>query len=67
MSANISEGLSIYLQAPIAYNVNVSTFRPFESTLAPPFDYNAFMASTNAVSEQQSADDDEEECTNKED
>ncbi|KAL4570860.1 hypothetical protein LXL04_026523 [Taraxacum kok-saghyz] len=53
--------------AQIIPNVNVATFRPFESTPAPPFDYNAFMASTNAVSEQQSADDDVEECTNGED
>ncbi|KAL4566172.1 hypothetical protein LXL04_030282 [Taraxacum kok-saghyz] len=48
-------------------NVNFATFRPFESTPAPPFDYNAFMGSTNEVSQQQSEDDDEEECTNEND
>ncbi|KAL4591243.1 hypothetical protein LXL04_004199 [Taraxacum kok-saghyz] len=48
-------------------NVNVATLRPFESTPAPPFDYNAFMGSTNEVSQQQPGDDDEEECTNEND
>ena len=48
-------------------NVNFATFRPFESTPAPPFDYNAFVGSTNEVSQQQSEDDDDEECTNEND
>ncbi|KAL4573506.1 hypothetical protein LXL04_020315 [Taraxacum kok-saghyz] len=41
-------------RAQIIPNVNVATFRPFESTPTPPFDYNVFMGSTNEVSQQQS-------------
>ncbi|KAL4579492.1 hypothetical protein LXL04_015641 [Taraxacum kok-saghyz] len=48
-------------------SVNFATFQPFESTPAPPFDYNAFVGSTNEVSQQQSGDDDEEECMNEND
>lgn len=37
-------------------NANLANFPPFESTPTSQFDYNAFLATTNQVSSQQSGD-----------